>query len=146
MYQGLSVGSDFRLPSHVLLCAVIAIGNLPAWIHAGDCSHDHACSAAHHAAAPRCCKAICQEDEPRVGYESAPGIKSAPETQTRQELTHCILCQSIGGRKSGLITDCGLTVDYSTVGVVNLHYVTSSRSNSCLVPHPRGPPRSWAYV
>lgn len=140
MDQGISVGNRFRLTSHVLLGLVIAIGNLPAWMHAGTCSHDHATSDVCHAVSHRCCKNQAGDTLLDAAVQGPPSTN----TETPHDLTHCILCQSLGGRESGMVAGCDLTIHRSMTGIACLHTARSPRLHSCSIPRPRGPPFHWA--
>ena len=140
MDQGMSVGNRFRFTSHVLLGLVIAIGNLPAWIHAGTCSHDQATSDVCHAVSHRCCENQASDTLLDAAIQGLPSTN----TETPHDSIHCILCQSLGGRESGMVAGCDLAIHRSTTGIACLHTATSPRLHSGSVPRPRGPPFHWA--
>ena len=136
----MSVGNRFRFTSHVFLGLVIAIGNLPAWIHAGTCSHDQATSDDCHAVSHRCCE---NQGSDTLLDAAIQGLPST-DAETPHDSTHCILCQSLGSRESGMVAGCDLAIHRSMTGIAYRHSATSPRLHSCSVPRPRGPPFHWA--
>ena len=141
----MSVGNRFRFTSHVFLGLVIAIGNLPAWIHAGNCSHMHSFSTADHSGTVSCAESVCHHHESLSSDDSSPRwVGVTHDSKSRHDADHCILCQSLGSRESGMVAGCDLAIHRSMTGIAYRHSATSPRLHSCSVPRPRGPPFHWA--
>ena len=144
MDQGMSVGNRFRLTSHVFLGLVIAIGNSPAWMHAGNCSHMHSFSTADHSDTVSCAESVCHHHE--ILSSDDPSLRwvgATHDSKSHHDADHCILCQSLGSRESGMATDCDFATVHRVIDVANLRSSNSPQSHLDRVPHPRGPPSLW---
>jgi hypothetical protein len=123
-----------RLVFTNLLCVVIAAGNMPSWLHVGVCSAELASGS--------CSSAACQHGSADRGLSAQ--LTSAADSHSHHDADHCILCQSVGGRETGLVV---ASDPFSTSqGSEDVCESIQLRfgSFSCSIPHPRGPPSVWA--
>ena len=122
-----------RLVFTNLLCVVIAAGNMPSWLHVGVCSAEKSDS---------CSSAACQHGSADKGFPAQ--LTPAGDSHSHHDADHCILCQSVGGRETGLVVDSDpFSTSQGSEDVcesIQLRFGSFSYS----IPHPRGPPSVWA--
>ena len=142
MHHGTKIVVLRRLVFTNLLCVVIAAGNMPSWWHVGVCSAEKDAAGVGSLASGSCSSTACQHGS--ADNDLPAQLTPAGDSHSHHDADHCILCQSVGGRETGLVVDSDpfSTSQGSEVVCESIQLRFGSFSYS--IPHPRGPPSVWA--
>lgn len=132
----------------MLLCSILLLGPVPAWVHVVDCD----CSSDHHAHAIHsdsgCCSASCLPDRDLAEHDLAEHdlterVNNDTDTPAKGHVPEsCSICQSLVSVSGGLCVDQDfVAVDHLCEPATFFHRQSVETSFNAIAC-PRGPPSS----